>query len=456
MQIKYGSRTPRAGLVELAAQTLRTAAPESAHTPAGAADSGASGTPAAAGPDMTPQPLALIGVMFVCLACPALALGYVDSSRWSWPILQACLIALGGFLVTVRMIPRMAPSLVENQLFGIDINKFDRAAADSAVMASRPRVPEGLGIVTGVVFLICCVVYQVETKLVLAPAVVSMGEYNAALHSICFMILLGFVDDVVDLRWRYKLVLPAVATLPLLVAYSGSTSVVVPLPLRAMLGERVDMGLLYTLYMGMVAVFCTNAINIYAGINGLEAGQSFVIACAVLTHNVLELANSEPNYHVFSITLMLPFAAVTAGLLVHNWYPSRVFVGDTFTYFAGMSFAVVAILGHFSKTLMLFFLPQILNFVLSLWQILIGPMLFGTKCPRHRLARYNPATTLLEAVPAHHNLLNLYLYFSGPLSERALAVHLMLLQIASCALGFFVRYKVASVFYPEDGAARAL
>lgn len=25
--------------------------------------------------------------------------------------------------------------------------------------------------------------------------------------------------------------------------------------------------------MGLLAVFCTNAINIYAGINGLEAGQ---------------------------------------------------------------------------------------------------------------------------------------------------------------------------------------
>ncbi|CAJ0927355.1 21283_t:CDS:2 [Entrophospora sp. SA101] len=28
-------------------------------------------------------------------------------------------------------------------------------------------------------------------------------------------------------------------------------------------------------------------------------------------------------------------------------YPSKVFVGDTFCYFAGMSFAVVGILGHF-------------------------------------------------------------------------------------------------------------
>ncbi|CAN0501511.1 unnamed protein product [Scytosiphon promiscuus] len=39
-------------------------------------------------------------------------------------------------------------------------------------------------------------------------------------------------------------------------------------------------------YMGMLAVFCTNAVNIYAGINGLEAGQSFVMACAILPQRV--------------------------------------------------------------------------------------------------------------------------------------------------------------------------
>lgn len=32
----------------------------------------------------------------------------------------------------------------------------------------------------------------------------------------------GFSDDVLDLRWRYKLVLPTIATLPILIAYSGS------------------------------------------------------------------------------------------------------------------------------------------------------------------------------------------------------------------------------------------
>jgi UDP-N-acetylglucosamine--dolichyl-phosphate N-acetylglucosaminephosphotransferase len=55
-------------------------------------------------------------------------------------------------------------------------------------------------------------------------------------------------------------------------------------------------------------------------------------------------------------------------------------VGDTYCYFAGMTFAVVGILGHFSKTLLLFFIPQILNFLYS------TPQLFKlVPCPRHRL-----------------------------------------------------------------------
>ena len=42
------------------------------------------------------------------------------------------------------------------------------------------------------------------------------------------MLLLGFADDVLDLRWRFKLVLPAVASLPLLCSYSGVTWVKIP------------------------------------------------------------------------------------------------------------------------------------------------------------------------------------------------------------------------------------
>jgi UDP-N-acetylglucosamine--dolichyl-phosphate N-acetylglucosaminephosphotransferase len=61
-------------------------------------------------------------------------------------------------------------------------------------------------------------------------------EYNAALLSICLVSLLGFIDDVVDLKWRYKMIVPTIATFPLLVAYNGVTCIIVPRFMRAFLG----------------------------------------------------------------------------------------------------------------------------------------------------------------------------------------------------------------------------
>lgn len=103
------------------------------------------------------------------------------------------------------------------------------------------------------------------------------------------VVLLGFIDDVIDLKWRHKFIVPTMAAIPLLVAYNGSTHVVVPLQLRDLLGETINLGILYFIYMGNIAVFCTNAINIYAGINGLEVGQSFIIGCFIVIHNIIEI-----------------------------------------------------------------------------------------------------------------------------------------------------------------------
>ena len=104
-------------------------------------------------------------------------------------------------------------------------------------------------------------------------------------------------------------------------------------------------------------------------------------------------------------------------------YPSRVFVGDTFTYFAGMTIAVAGIMGHFSETLLLFFLPQLLNFVYSIPQLLkIVP------CPRHRLPRLDPDTGLLHPTP-NMNLVNLTLRVVGPMKEESLCVVLLVFQV---------------------------
>lgn len=78
-------------------------------------------------------------------------------------------------------------------------------------------------------------------------------------------------------------------------------------------------GFLYYIYMGMLAVFCTNAINILAGINGLEVGQSVIIAISIIIFDIIELRGDQFKAHCFSLHIMIPYLTTTLALLKHNW-----------------------------------------------------------------------------------------------------------------------------------------
>eukprot|EP00268_Persea_americana_P031970 TRINITY_DN3128_c0_g2_i1.p1 TRINITY_DN3128_c0_g2~~TRINITY_DN3128_c0_g2_i1.p1 ORF type:complete len:440 (-),score=51.37 TRINITY_DN3128_c0_g2_i1:1343-2629(-) len=347
-------------------------------------------------------------------------------------ILINAAMSFAGFLAAVRLIPVASQYVLRRNLFGFDINK--KGTPQGVI-----KVPESLGIVIGIVYLVVAISFQYFN---FTSDSTWLVEYNAALVSICFMILLGFVDDVLDVPWRIKLLLPSFAALPLLMAYAGHTTIIIPKPLIPYFGVAVlDLGGIYKLYMLLLAVFCTNSINIHAGLNGLEVGQTVVIASAIMIHNVMQIgASSDPEYkqaHAFSIYLVQPLLATSLALLSFNWYPSSVFVGDTYTYFAGMAMAVVGILGHFSETLLLFFLPQVLNFLYSC------PQLFKIiPCPRHRLPKFDPRTGLLTGTK-DGTLVNLFLRLFGRCSEKSLCIRLLVFQAFSCLFCFWLRHILA-------------
>ncbi|OII75390.1 N-acetylglucosamine-1-phosphate transferase [Cryptosporidium ubiquitum] len=346
------------------------------------------------------------------------------------------------YVACSKLIPTFGEKLLENGLFGIDINKKSNnlnskekeANISELVIIDKKdniekKIPESLGIVPASMFMITAICNQI----LFSNDPVKLLEYNSGLLSICMMIFLGFVDDVLNLKWRYKMVLPVFAALPTLVSYNGGTQIIVPLFLTG--GDYssrilIDLGYFYYLYMLCLTVFCTNSINIYAGVNGLEVGQSIIISASIIVYNIIEMLTILPNWqfsfrsnhHFFSILLLLPFTASSLSLFHFNRYPSLVFVGDTYTYFAGACFAIVSILGHFSKTLLLFFLPQILNFIIS------TPQLFGiVYCPRHRVPKFNEKTGKLES-SKNLTLLNLVLEITGPLTEKQLVYCLLIIQ----------------------------
>ncbi|KAH7048805.1 glycosyl transferase family 4-domain-containing protein [Linnemannia elongata] len=306
-------------------------------------------------------------------------------------------------ITTWSAIPALSEIFVKAGLKGMDLSK-----------KTKHIIPESMGMVAGLIYLVTMFLFIPfpfmkwftasndgdlhELKLLTFPNL-KLAELLSALLSIQSMVFLGFADDVLDIRWRFKMPLPAIASIPLLMVYwvhLGVTHIVVPIPLRPILGQLIDLGALYYVYMGMVAIFCTHSINIMAGINGVEVGQSLVIACSIAINDMIFLQSASTGApaietHLFSLYFILPFIGVSLGLMIHNWYPSKVFIGDTYCYFAGMTFAVVGILAHYSKTLLLFFIPQIFNFLLS------APQLFRlVPCPRHRVPRYNRQTNLME------------------------------------------------------------
>ncbi|CAI2725518.1 unnamed protein product [Schistosoma spindalis] len=330
----------------------------------------------------------------------------LSTHRHFFELLVLFCMSIFGAKYVLKLFKKYKGEFLRAGFAGVDMNK-----------PSKPTIPEAQGVICGVVFLSIMFLfipvpfwrYLVSKadvqSLEVCPTNKFIGEqeimfksqfiqFLAGLLSICCMLFLGFADDALNLPWRHKIGFPFVAGLPLLMVYlanEGTTSIAVPVMLRNAFGNSVDIGILYYIYMGLLTVFCTNSINIYAGVNGLEVGQAIVIGASLILFNLIELSSYHWRVHLFSLYFLIPFLSVCWSLYRVNRYPAKVFVGDTFCYFAGMTFAVVGILGHFSKTLLLFFLPQIVNFLYS------TPQLFGLiPCPRHRLPRYDPADGLLH------------------------------------------------------------
>jgi UDP-N-acetylglucosamine--dolichyl-phosphate N-acetylglucosaminephosphotransferase len=453
---------------------------------------------------LTNPPWGCLRRTLVSLAATAVSAGLIFNPQGT-PLVSSVGFSILGAVVTFDLIPILGPQFMSIGLSGRDLSK-----------KSRPVLPESMGAVAAQVYLFCMVFFTPFMFYKYLVTVTSGGgnreqgfeeiytvnhgrtlhlfphnklaEYLSAVLCLQSMLILGMADDLFDIRWRNKFFLPAIAAIPLLVVYYvdfGITKIVLPPFLN--LGSTMDLGALYYVYMASVAIFCPNAINILAGVNGLEVGQAVVIAMCILVNDMLYIfllpGHPAMETHLFSAYLLLPLLGVSCALLAHNWWPARVFVGDTYCYFAGMVFAVVGILGHFSKTLLLFFVPQIFNFVYSV------PQLFKiVECPRHRLPKFNVDTGLLEPSRArirkgtpglvkwflrilarvrligiwettdeevdfeisNLTLINLVIVQTGPIREDKVTVILLGIQLVCGLVAIVIRHTAATFVFGRD------
>ena len=88
-------------------------------------------------------------------------------------------------------------------------------------------------------------------------------------------------------------------------------------------------GWIYKLYMGLLAVFCTNSINIHAGLNGLEVGQSIIICGAVYAFFFPTIIVIWCNGVLTNLRILLLFFDMAKDQLIHKLF---VFVSISFVF----------------------------------------------------------------------------------------------------------------------------
>jgi UDP-N-acetylglucosamine--dolichyl-phosphate N-acetylglucosaminephosphotransferase len=163
--------------------------------------------------------------------------------------------------------------------------------------------------------------------------------------------LIGLVDDLFRLNKRSLVLLSAMAGLPIVSFRVGSTVIYA-------LGE-LDLGVLFWVLVPIGFSYLMNAVNIYAGFNGIEAGCGLVTSFFLMVCSILYKSWDS------AMELAALSGALTAFLL-WNRYPSRIFPGNSGTYLMGAVLASSIVIGTIKAAGIIATAPYLINFFIRL------------------------------------------------------------------------------------------
>jgi UDP-GlcNAc:undecaprenyl-phosphate/decaprenyl-phosphate GlcNAc-1-phosphate transferase len=171
------------------------------------------------------------------------------------------------------------------------------------------------------------------------------GPYRGILLGAALATTIGLVDDFRGMPWWLKLGGQfACAGIPVI---AGVTIDHFTLPFLGVHDLPGWLGIALTL-IWIVAIM--NMVNLLDGMDGLAAG---ICAIAGATFAILALSLGRPEAAVLSAIV----AGGCVGFLRHNFYPARIFMGDSGSQLLGFTLAAVAIQGTLktAATVALFF-----------------------------------------------------------------------------------------------------
>lgn len=235
------------------------------------------------------------------------------------------------FIISTVLIPVIIQFSHKNGLY----DKVDARKVHKGKISRLGGLAIFAGFVSG---FICLLIYDFQV------------QFNIVVFIIALLLAFftGFIDDVITIRARYKLLLQLVCGL--LVALSGLKITKVTL----FAGFDVQFGILsYLFTMVWVAGFM-NAINMLDGMDGLASG---IVLVASMFLGIMGWLQGVPVVTYLCIVLI----GAILGFLLYNYPPAKIFMGDGGAYFLGFIYAVLPLIGiKKASTITIFSIPIIL------------------------------------------------------------------------------------------------
>ena len=159
-------------------------------------------------------------------------------------------------------------------------------------------------------------------------------QMNSVLIGSFIIIVVGIIDDIKPIKSMQKLLGQVLAAL--VIIFYGN----IVLSHATVFGYDISFGLLKYPITLLFIIGCVNIINLIDGLDGLSSGISSIF---FITIGIISFFQGKLETLGAIITFIM--LGATLGFLIHNFYPAKIFAGDTGSMFMGFIIAIVALLG---------------------------------------------------------------------------------------------------------------
>ena len=257
-------------------------------------------------------------------------------------IILLIFIFIIGISITYFIIPQVIKLMIKKNYVGYDIHKN-----------SKPQVAEsgGISIVIG---------YSITSILLILAFPQFSNEIIVLLVSVILSGIIGFVDDRIKLKSRYKVLLILFTGMVIFIAnFFGFINI--ESPTIPFLGQ-LRLNIIYPLLAPLIVAVFGNTVNMLEGYNGEGSGTCLIALISLFICGLIWNSAEAILFTTTGIAVIIPF-------FHYNKYPAKIFPGDVGTLSMGTIIAGVALFGSLEAAVFCALLIHVFNSFYVLYSV---------------------------------------------------------------------------------------